>query len=164
MIGKNTAVAINEQINKEMYSAYLYLAMSAWCASQGFPGAARWLKIQFEEEMEHADKFFDYMITRGARVELAEIKAPKAEFKSVKSLFDEVLKHEQFVTQSIYTIVETAQKEKDHASVSFLQWFVNEQVEEESHAQEIVDFLAKIGDSTQGLMILDGKLGKRKED
>jgi ferritin len=162
MISAKMSKAINEQINKELYSAYLYLAMSAQAAAMGLKGFASWFKIQAGEETGHAMKFFGYVLEQGARVKLAAIEQPPAEFKSAKTMFDETLKHEQFVTRSIHGLVDLAIAEKDHATNSLLKWFVDEQVEEEANAQEIMDLLKLAGDAGNALLFLDSKLGARK--
>jgi ferritin len=162
MISKKMEKAINEQINREMYSAYLYLAMAAYAEQTGLKGFANWFRVQNEEETEHAMKFFDYIHEQGGRVELGAIEKPPAEFKSPQALFDQSLKHEQFITKSIGELVDLAVKENDHATRNMLQWYVKEQVEEEANAQEIVTKLKMIGPSGSGLLYLDGKLAKRK--
>ena len=162
MISSKMAKAINEQINKELYSAYLYLAMSAQAAEMGMKGFASWFKVQAGEEAGHAMKFFGYVAEQGARVKLAAIEQPPAEFKTAAAMFQETLKHEKFVTQSIHALVDLAIAEKDHATNSFLKWFVDEQVEEEANAQEIVDLLKLAGDAGNALLFLDAKLGGRK--
>ena len=162
MISNKMEKAINEQINKEIYSAYLYLAMAAQCESMGFKGFASWFKVQYSEELAHAMKFFEYVNEVGGRVELAAIKQPPVNFKSPLAMFEQAYKHEQYVTQSIHGLVDLAIKEGDHAANSMLKWFVDEQVEEEAHASEIVSKMKMIGPSGSGLLYLDGKLGKRK--
>lgn len=152
---------INNQINAELYSSYLYLSMSAWCTKETWNGFAHWLRLQAQEELEHAMKFYDYLNERGGTVKLAAIDAPKAEWKDPLTLFREVYAHEQKVTQMINTMMAEAIKQKDYASEIMLQWFVSEQVEEEANASEIVAKLEKIGDSTGGLFQLDHHLGKR---
>ena len=161
MISKKMEAAINSQINKEMYSAYLYLAMSADSAEKGLVGFSAWFKTQYHEELEHAEKFYDYLLHQGATAALEAIAKPKGVFKKAVDLFDATLKHEKTVTASIYELVDLAASEKDHATSSFLKWFVDEQVEEEASAQEILTKLEMIGDSPSGLLYLDGKLGKR---
>ena len=161
MISKKMEKAINEQINKEIYSAYLYLSMAAQCESLGFKGFGSWFKVQYSEELSHAMKFFDYISGQGGRVELAAIKQPPTSFKSPLAMFEQAYKHEQYVTQSIHGLVDLAIKEGDHATNSMLKWFVDEQVEEEAHAADIVTKLEMIGPSASGILYLDGKLGKR---
>lgn len=162
MISKKMEKAINEQINKELYSAYLYLAMAAQAEQMGLGGFANWFEVQFHEEQEHALKFYKYVNEQGGRVELAAIKQPPLEFKSVLAMFEETLKHERFVTASINSLVDLAIKENDHATRSMLTWFVDEQVEEEANDMEILGKLKMVGGHGPGLLQIDGKLAKRK--
>ena len=164
MISGKMAKAINEQINKELYPSYLYLAMSAQAEAMGLKGFASWFKVQAAEENGHAMKFFGYLGEQGARVKLAAIDQPPVEFKSAKAMFEETLQHEKSVTASIHALADLALAEKDHATGSFLRWFVDEQVEEEANAQEIVDWLKLAGDAGNALLFLDSKLGARKAD
>ena len=153
--------ALNEQINKEMFSSYLYLSMSAYCESAGYPGCAKWLKVQSEEEHEHAMKIYGYIHERGGVVELEAIDRPKSEFKNLNALFTMVLEHEQKVSASITALYETAMKANDYPTQIMLQWFITEQVEEEKNANEVVDLLKKVGDSPVSLMMFDRQLGAR---
>lgn len=162
MISKKMAKDIGEQINREFYSAYLYLAMSAYAESTGLKGFANWFRIQAEEEDGHAMRFIDYVHEQGGRVELAAIQKPPFDFKSPMAMFEMTLKHEQYVTRSIHALMDLAIKEKDHATSSMLKWFVDEQVEEEANAQDLVTKLKMIGASAGSLLYLDGKLAKRK--
>lgn len=155
--------AMNEQINKELFSSYLYLSMSAWCESEGYPGCAKWLGVQSEEEKQHAMKIYRFVHERGGKVELETIDKPKAEFKSLPVLFNLVLEHEQKVSASITALYETAMKANDYPTQIMLQWFITEQVEEEKNANEIVDLLKKVGDSPVSLMMFDRQLGARTE-
>ncbi len=153
--------AINKQINAEMYSAYLYLAMSAYFEVEGMEGFANWMKIQAQEEMTHAMKFYNYVFERGGTVELEVIEKPKASYKSSLDAFEEVLKHEKHVTSLINGLYELAVNEKDYASQSFLQWFIDEQVEEEDTAAKIIDKVKMAGDKGPGLFMLDKELTAR---
>ncbi len=155
------AEALNEQMNNEFYSAYLYLAMSAQSASLGLKGAANWFYVQYQEEMLHFKKFFDYILNQGSSISLGEIKAPPASFKSLLEMFEATLKHEQFVTKSIHNLVDIARKEKDYATEAFLSWFVTEQVEEEANDNDILSRLKLIGKDGNGLYMLDMELAKR---
>lgn len=161
MLSSKMVEALNEQINAEHYSSYLYLAMSAYAESINFKGVAHWLRLQAQEEAGHAAKFFDYIVERGGRVTLKGIQAPKAEWASVEDVFVNTLAHEQHVTKLILNLVSSSRAEEDYASEFFLQWFVNEQVEEESAAQDILNKLALIKGSSGGLYMLDRELGKR---
>lgn len=162
MISKKMEEAINRQINEEMYSAYLYLSMAAYFAELNLMGFHHWLFVQYHEELEHAEKFYKYLIERGGKVSLLAIKEPDRTWKSPKEAFEAVLKHEQHITGKINELVDLAEAEKDRATFAMLQWFVNEQVEEEAHAQEIVAKLEMIGDHKQGLLMLDHELAQRK--
>ena len=160
-ISSKVEKAINEQINKELYSAYLYLSMAAYCEDKNLPGFAHWLKKQAEEELGHAMKLFEYVVERRGRVVLDEIKKPPSEWNSIVELFEHVLEHEEKVTESIHSLLELAQEEKDHATVSMLKWFVDEQVEEEASADAILQKLRMIGDHRPALVTLDEKLSQR---
>lgn len=153
---------INEQINHEFYSAYLYLAMAAFFEKNNFKGFANWMKKQANEEKEHAVKYFNYVFERNGEVVLEAIEKPKNEWKNPLEVFEEAYQHEQLITKLIYKINEVATEEKDFATISFNKWFVDEQVEEEATALEIVEKLRLIKDSVQGLFMLDSMLGKRE--
>ena len=155
--------ALNDQIHKEYYSSYLYLAMSAHLEAQNLPGAAKWTRIQSQEELSHALKLFDHMIDRGNRVALAAIQQPPAEYGSALQLFEKVLEHDQHVTASIHALYALAVKEQDYPAQVMLQWFVTEQVEEEKNASQVVEQLKAVGESKTSLMLLDRHLGKRGE-
>lgn len=162
MLKKSVEDALNKQINAEMYSSYLYLAMSAYMESISMKGFARWLRIQAKEELGHAMKFYDYVIEAGGTVRLTAIEAPKTPWKSAGAVFDQVLAHEKKVTGLINGIMDIAVKEKDYATQNFLGWFVKEQVEEEANASEIVAQIGIIGDIPGHLFCLDRELGKRE--
>ena len=161
MFSKTMQDAINEQINKELYSAYLYLSMSAYCESANLPGAAHWLRAQATEEQGHAMKFFGYIHDRGGRVTLKAIAQPPAEYASLLDLFEQVLEHERLVTSLIHRLYETAVKENDYSSQVLLQWFITEQVEEEKNAGLVVEQLKMIGTQGTPLFMMDRQLGAR---
>lgn len=161
MISKSMQDAINEQINKELYSSYLYLSMAAYLEDKNLPGFAHWMRIQEQEEREHAMKFYDFLAERGGRVLLSAIAAPKTEWKSTLELAEEVAAHEALVTASIYSLYELALKEKDYPAQVMLQWFITEQVEEEKNAAEIVANLKLIEDRGTAILMLDHRLAKR---
>lgn len=161
MISKSMQDAINEQINKELYSSYLYLSMAAYLEDKNLPGFAHWMRIQEQEEREHAMKFYDFLAERGGRVLLSAIAAPKTEWKSTLELAEEVAAHEALVTGSIYSLYELALKEKDYPAQVMLQWFISEQVEEEKNAAEIVANLKLIEDRGTAILMLDHRLAKR---
>jgi len=153
---------INKQIQAELYSAYLYLSMAAWCNDQNLTGMAHWLKVQAKEEVEHAMKFYHHLEERSAKIELKAIEAPPKEWKSPLEVFQAAYGHEQKVTGMIYDIVNLAQKEGDHAAAVMCQWFVTEQVEEEAQTLAIVEKLKMAGESKGALMQIDHQLGKRE--
>lgn len=164
MMNKAVLDAMNAQITHEMYSAYLYLSMSAYFESANLPGFAHWMHVQFEEEQSHALKFYEYILDRGGKVELGAIAKPQVDFKSPVDVFELTLEHEKKVTSLILGIYDVATAEKDVASQIFLQWFITEQVEEEKNASDILDMLQKIGSSMGSLYQLDHRLGKRGGD
>lgn len=161
MISNKMAKALNEQINKEMYSAYLYMSMSAHCTHLGMDGFANWFMVQYQEENMHAMKFYDYLNSQGAKVTLEAIEKPPVDFGTMLEMFEATLQHEQFVTKSINDLVDLAIKEKDHATKIFLQWFVTEQVEEEANDNAIIAKLKMVGESKNGLFMIDKELGTR---
>ena len=161
MIGKPMQDAMNEQINKELFSSYLYLSMAAYFEDKNLPGFANWMRVQADEEREHAMKFYDFILERGGRVFLKAIDAPKTDWNSSLEVAEEVAAHEAKVTASIYALYELALKEKDYPAQMMLQWFITEQVEEEKNAGEIVEQLKRVGEQGPGLMMTDRHLGKR---
>ena len=152
---------MKEQINAENYSAFLYLSMSAYFERLNLPGFAKWTYVQYLEETTHALKFFKYINERGGKVNLTAIKEVPTEWKSPVDVFDNIYKHEQHVTALINNIVDIAIQERDHASNNMLQWYVAEQVEEEASAQLILEQLKRIGESKDGLYMLDKEVGVR---
>jgi ferritin len=162
MISKKMADRINEQINREMFSAYLYLAMSARMTEAGYKGVGKWLMIQYHEEMFHAMKFYGYLQDQGSPVALKALAAPEFKETSVKELFQHVLEHEKGVTRSIHEIMAQAIEEKDYATQALAQWYVDEQVEEEKNDTEILQAIDLVGNSPQGLYLLNVELGKRE--
>ncbi len=161
MIDKEIEEAINRQINEEMYSSYLYLSMSAYFESLGLKGFANWMYVQYQEEKDHAMKFYRYLIERGGRVKLYAIKEPPHEWNSPLHAFEETLKHERHITKCINDLVDLVEKKKDRATFNLLQWYVDEQVEEEANDEEIIQKLKMIGDNPQGLLMLDRELAAR---
>ena len=160
-MNKKIEDAINEQINKEIYSAYLYLGMAAYFDSQGLAGFSNWMKIQAQEEMTHAMKFYHYVYERGGNVTLKTIDKVPSKYKSSLAVFEETLKHEQLVTSLINNLYELATKEKDYAFQSMLKWFIDEQVEEESNAQALVDQVKLAGEKGPGVFMIDKELAAR---
>lgn len=161
MISKRMEKVLNEQINAEFYSAYLYLSMEAYFESVNLPGFANWMRVQIQEESMHAMKIYDFVNERGGRVILKSVAEPQAEWESPLAAFEAAYKHEQFVTGRINSLVSLAIEEKDHAANAFLQWFVNEQVEEEKSADDIVQKLKLIADAPGGMYMIDQELGQR---
>lgn len=164
MISKKMAKAINTQINREFYAAFLYLAMANDAMDKGFKGAAKWFKIQFDEEQEHALKFAKYLEDQGAKVELAAIEAPKIEWKDLLEMFKDALVHEKKVTAWINELNDLAIAEKDYATQNMLVWFINEQIEEEGNAQDIIWMLEMSAGSKGALFMANKTLGKRGDD
>ncbi len=162
MLSKNLLDEMNNQIMHELYSAYLYLAMSAHFDEANWGGFAGWMGKQAAEEQEHAMKFFEYIHDRGGKVVLQTIEKPPASFGSHLEVFEEVLKHEQKVTARINLLYSIAVKDSDYASQQFLDWFVKEQVEEEKNATQIVEWLKMAGDSTNALFQINGLLARRE--
>lgn len=161
MISKKMQDAINEQINRELFSEYLYISMQAWFANQNLDGMANWMDAQGKEERFHAMKFFNYLIERGGKVALKPIDGPQVDFDNPLKAFSQAYKHEQLVTKSINDLMDLAIKENDHAAKSFLQWYVDEQVEEEASVDKIVAQLKMVGDNGHGIMMIDRELGQR---
>ncbi len=161
MIGEKMQSAINKQINAELYSSYLYLSMSAYFSTENLAGFANWMRIQAQEELMHAMKFFDFINERGGKVTVEKIDQPAVKWESAKAVFQNVLDHEIHVTQLINNLVNLAIEEKDHASNIFLQWFITEQIEEEASAEEVLNKLKMIGTDVTALYMLDKELAAR---
>ena len=161
-IKDKVAKAINKQINAELYSSYLYLGMAAYFEMKNWSGFGHWMRLQANEEHAHAMKFFDFVLERGGEVVLDDIKAAATDWKTPLDVFEEVYKHELKVTALINDLLKVARQEDDPATESLLKWFIDEQVEEEAHAKQIVDKLKLIKDSANGLFMLDHELGERK--
>lgn len=161
MLSKKMEKAINGQMNKEMYSAYLYMAMSSFATTQGLKGIGHWFMVQYHEEMVHAMKFFEYLQDQGNVVELEAIDKPNGSFTTALSLYEAALEHEHYITRSIYGLVDLALEEHDHASKAFFDWYVTEQVEEEKNATEIIQTLKMIGDNSAALYLYDKELAAR---
>lgn len=158
MLSKEMLAMLNEQIAKEAYSSNLYLAMSSWCHVNALSGAGNFLGQHADEELAHMKKIFNYVLETGSMAQVSEVPRPPQEFSTIKELFDEVLKHEQYITQSINDIVDKAFSEKDFMTFDFLQWFVSEQREEETLVQTIVDKINLIGLEGQGLYHIDKEI------
>ena len=161
MISDSIQNALFKQLNDEFYSAYLYLGMSAYCSNIDFAGAANWLKSQYEEEQMHATKIYNYLIDQGAHVVLQAVPQPPSEFGSILDVFTSSLQHEQQMTAKLNNLSDQALKEKDDATYNLLQWFVNEQVEEEATVSEIISKLKLVKEDGYGLLMIDNELGAR---
>lgn len=161
MLKEKVLKALNKQLNVEFYSSYLYLSMAAYFESASLSGFASWMRVQSKEEYDHAMKVYDFIHNRDGVVELMKIDAPKTSWKTATEIFEETYAHEKVVTKSIYDLVDLGIAEKDHATTGFLQWFVNEQVEEESTAMKVLDRMKLLGDSKQGLFLMDREMGQR---
>lgn len=161
MLSETMQEALNTQLNKELFSAYLYLSMSAYSTYSGLKGFANWFMVQYQEEMVHAMKLYTYINDQGGQVKLRAIEQPATEFESPRDMFEKTLAHEKFITRSINELVDLAIAEKDHATNIFLQWFVTEQIEEEGNDNEIIARLKLVGEDGNGLLMLDKELAAR---
>jgi ferritin len=161
MLSKKMQDALNEQINAELWSAYLYLSMSAYFEDKNLPGFANWMKVQWQEEISHAMKLFDYVNERGGRALLKPIAEVKTDWNNATEVFSETLDHERHVSSLIDNLVNIAISEKDHATNNMLQWFVAEQVEEEANAEELLEQLKMIDGFGHGMLMLDRELSQR---
>lgn len=163
MLSEKLLAAVNDQIKFEFYSAYLYLAMSAYFEEQNLGGFAKWLNIQAGEEQGHALKFYEYIHDRAGKVALQVIDAPPSEYGKPVDVFSQILEHEQLVTARINKLYAQAVQDNDYAAQVFLNWFVNEQVEEEKNATEVLSWLKMVGDNPNGLMQVNGLMYRRAE-
>ena len=161
MLSKKMETALNKQVNAELYSGYMYLAMSSYFESANLPGFAAWMKVQAGEELGHAMKFFGYIVERGGSVTLAAVDKPPAKWQSPLAVFEATYAHECKVTGMINKLADMAAAENDHATSVFLQWFITEQVEEEATADAVVQKLKLVKDAPGGLFMLDRDLGQR---
>jgi len=161
MIKKEVLNALNEQINAESYSAYMYLSMAAYFENMGLPGFAHWMKVQYQEESAHAIKFFTYVTERGGRVILKAIDQVPVEFNGIVDVYEKTLAHENHVTELINNLMNVAIAASDHASQSFFKWFVDEQVEEEANVEKILATLKLINGQGNGIFMMDRELGQR---
>ena len=163
MISNNINQILNEQINKEFYSGYLYLSMSAHLKELGLCGFASWTRIQAKEEVEHGLKIFDYLINCNSFVTLKQIKTPEFEFQGIISIFNHIYEHEKCITNSIMTIAQRAEEESDRTTLNFIDWFIAEQIEEEEAVKNIIKRLELFGDDKVALYLMDKELGERSE-
>ncbi|MBU5486348.1 ferritin [Clostridium sp. MSJ-11] len=161
MLSERLNKAINEQINYEMYSENIYLAMQAYCSSMDLEGFANFFKVQVQEERFHSMKFFNFINDRGGKVNIGAIEAPENDYDSILDVFKIAYEHEQKVTQRIYNLADLATEERDHGTMSFLKWFIDEQVEEESTFSSMIAKLKRIGENSAAIYMLDAELAQR---
>jgi len=164
MVSEKINEIINEQINKEFYSGYLYLSMSTHLHELGLFGFSSWLKIQAKEEVEHGLKLLDYLLERNSYVTLKQIRTPDFEFKGIISVFETLHEEEKRITSSVMDIAKTAEEECDRTTLAFIEWFIEEQVEEEQQVKDIIKRLELFGESSASLYLMDQELGKRKSN
>lgn len=162
MIKKKVQDAVNKQIQAEFQSAYIYLGMAAYFEGKNLDGFANWMRVQWEEEIQHAMYFYDHVLRRGGQVELLELKSPNLNIKSPKNAFEQALEHEQYITGRINDLYDLAQKQKDNPLQTLLHWFIDEQVEEEENTDNIREQLEMIGDDSSGLLMMDKELAQRQ--
>ena len=161
MLSKKLVDALNDQIQYEYYSAFTYKAMQAYFEAEDLSGMANWMNIQFQEEMAHAEKMFQFVCETGGKANLMEIEAPRNQYNSILEIFEETLKHEQEVTSRINKLMDLAQQEKNHAAQIFLQWFITEQIEEEASVGHVIAKLKRVKEDGRGLMMIDQELANR---
>jgi ferritin len=164
MKSKKVQDALNKQINEELYSAYAYLGLAAEADRLGLPGFVNWFKLQYNEELAHADRFFNYILERDGEIQLEPIGRPEVSNETALSLFTKALKHEEHITQCIFNLKDLARAESDHATDVFLEWFVTEQVEEEANARAVIDQLKMIDGNPNGLFMVDRELAGRQPE
>lgn len=153
---------LNEQVNRELFSGYLYLSLATWFDKRGLSGFSHWMKRQALEEKDHGMKIYEYVYDRDGDITLKQIDEPPTRWETIKEAFNAAYLHEQYITREIHRIMDMARNEKDFATVTFLQWFVTEQVEEEKSVKEILDKIEFLGDNTQGILMLDKELKERE--
>lgn len=153
--------ALNQQVNQEMAAAYAYLAASAWFESENLSGFAQWMEIQRQEELAHAQRLIDYLHDRGGKLELEAVAKPKSDFQTIMAVFQEALSSEENNTRSIHDLYQLSVEENDYATQSFLKWFIDEQVEEESTMHDMIGLLEHAGDDRSALLVLNEQVGKR---
>ena len=161
MLKERVQDAINEQINAELYSSYIYLAMAAYFESESLPGFAKWMEAQAAEEVAHAMRFYKYVYDRGGRVWLKPVEGPRGEWGDPVEVFQNTLDHERYVSELIHKLVDLAREEHDHPTENMLQWFVAEQIEEEATAEAILEQLKRMGEAKSALFMMDRELGSR---
>jgi len=162
MLKKTVLAALNEQVNAELHSAYLYLGMSAWCEGKNLPGFAGWMRKQFGEEQAHALKIYDYILDQGGEAALKPIAGVPAAYKSLQDVWEKTLKHERHVSALVNKLYALAQKEQDFATVALMQWFITEQVEEEKNASTILEQVKMVGTNSSAIFFIDRHVGKSR--
>lgn len=162
MLSQTMLDELNNQINEELYSAYIYFAMSGYLEDKNLPGAANWMRAQAQEELGHVMRFYHYIKDRRGRIMMKPLQGPPNEWDSFVAVFDAAFKHEQHISGRIHKLAELAAQENDHATLSFLKWFIDEQVEEEASVDEVLQKLKMIGGQGHGLFMIDRELGARK--
>lgn len=163
MIKKKIQDEVNDQIRAEFQSAYLYLGFSAWFEAHNLGGFAQWMKVQWQEEIDHGMKFYDHLLRRGGEVELKALEAPEVTIGSAKEAFEQALEHERYITKRIHKLYDLARDEDDYPLQTLLHWFIDEQVEEEENTGGILERLKMIGDQPSALLVLDRELADREE-
>ena len=161
MLPERIESTLNDQIKSELESAYLYFSMSAYFEAENLPGFAHWMRVQAKEEFGHVMRYYDYINDRGGRIKLQALGEPEGNYNGPRDVFEKVLAHERSVTKKIHEFYELAAQEKDHPTEVFLQWFINEQVEEEGNPQQILSMIERVGETGPGLLTLDQQLGRR---
>lgn len=164
MISNKLRDALNKQVNEELQSYYIYLGIAAYFEEKNLNGFAHWMHLQAEEERNHAMRIYNFLYDRGARVNLLPLDAPPAQWASPLAAFEQALEHERKISGMIHNLVDLAVAEKDHPTQAFLQWFVNEQVEEEAAADDIIQQLKLVGDAPTGIFLLDRELAQRQPE
>ena len=164
MINEKIQQALNDQIQKEFFSSCLYLSMASYLNEIGFKGFSSWMRKQSEEELSHGMKIYEYVLTRGGRVYLQQIQQPPVDWNGATNVFDNALLHEEYITSEIYKIADIAEEVRDRATLSFLQWFIDEQVEEEAQVRDILRKLRTVGNDTSSMYDLDDVLGERGKE
>jgi ferritin len=162
MLSEKVCKSLNKQLNRELYSAYLYLAMSAHFAEASLEGMANWMYVQSKEEMTHAMKFFNYIVERNGKIVLGKLDGAEGKWEKPVDAFEAALEHEKYITKNIYELLSLAREEKDYATELMLNWFVAEQAEEEDNVGRVIDMLKMVKDSSEGLFMIDRELGQRQ--
>ena len=161
MLSKNLLNELNEQVNFEFYSSYIYLAMAGYCESIDLVGVGNFFRVQAKEELDHAMKLYDYVYQKNGHIELKAIEKPEADYDGIINVFERAYEHEQLVTRKIYALADIAHEEREHATMSLLKWFIDEQVEEENNFNNLLRKIRRVEDNPAGLYLMDDELAKR---